>query len=394
MRSPVISVANKSVPSIRCPHRRFVERRLRCFVAAGVILLLGAPGHAERMNVRMRYTMLYGVLFLISGAGLLGLFAAVSTRHLSPAPLPASVGGRGVFWSALVALTVMLLVSLVLGRAAAGRVLKPLRTITAATRRISADNLHERLAVHGPADEVKALADTIDGLLERLEQAFAAQRRFVANASHELRTPFTTMRAALDVAIAKPEPVPPVLADRLRTELDRVDTLLDGFLTLTRAQHGALADRVPVAWGDLAADCLRSADTGGLQVYAETSVAGPVTGNRVLLARMVSNVIDNAVVHNVPGGWLRLVVAGPALLVSNSGPVLDPESVARLGRPFERLAPDRTGPGTGLGLSIVHAIATAHGGSVALTALPAGGLQVEITLPSLPRVSPDSGTSS
>jgi signal transduction histidine kinase len=323
------------------------------------------------MSVRLRYTILYGVLFLISGIGLLSLFAALSPRYT----------GRGVFWAALVALATMFLVSLVLGRAAAGRVLRPLRTLTAATRRISADNLHQRLAVHGPDDEVKGLADTIDDLLDRLEQSFAAQRRFVANASHELRTPLATMRAALDVALARPDPVPPVLADRLHTELDRVDTLLDGFLILTRAQHGALADRVPVAWGDLAADALRSAETDGLRVYADTSAAGPVTGNRVLLARMVSNVIDNAVVHNIPGGWIRVTVTGRSMVVANSGPVLDPAALPRLGRPFERLAPDRTGPGTGLGLSIVHAIATAHGGAVSLTAVPDGGLQVEITLP-------------
>jgi signal transduction histidine kinase len=146
--------------------------------------------------------------------------------------------------------------------------------------------------------------------------------------------------------------VPPALADRLHTELDRVDTLLDGFLILTRAQHGALADRVPVAWGDLAADALRSAETDGLRVYADTSAAGPVTGNRVLLARMVSNVIDNAVVHNVPEGWIRVTVTGRSMVVANSGPVLDPAALPRLGRPFERLAPQRTGPGTGLGLSI------------------------------------------
>jgi signal transduction histidine kinase len=335
------------------------------------------------MSVRTRYTILYGVLFLISGAGLLGLFFAISARQGAAGPVLGSPNGnRGLFWGAVVALAVMGLVSIVLGRAVAGRVLRPLRTITAATRRITADNLHQRLAVRGPADEVRALADTIDDLLERLEQAFAAQRRFVANASHELRTPLATMRAALDVAMAKPDPVPPVLAARLRTELDRVDHLLDGLLTLARAQHGALADRVPVLLGDLATAALRAAPTDGLQVYAETAAAGPVTGNEVLLARMVANVIDNAVVHNVPGGWLRVVATGPQLVVTNGGPVLDPAALARLGRPFERLGADRTGTGSGLGLSIVHAIAAAHGGSVCLTPVATGGLQVEITLPS------------
>jgi signal transduction histidine kinase len=338
----------------------------------------------------MRYTILYGVLFIVSGVGLLGLTAALSTRQTTHAPdgIPASPPpdewSRRLFWGASVALAVMMLVSLLIGRAVANLVLRPLRRITAATRRISADNLHERLAVRGPADEVKALADTIDDLLERLEQAFAAQRRFVANASHELRTPMATMRAALDVAMAKPEPVPAVLADRLRTELDRVDGLLEGFLTLTRAQHGAFADRTEVTLGDLITAALRAAPDNGIQRYGSADAGATVIGNEVLLARMVSNVIENAFVHNVTGGWLRVVVTGPVLVVENSGPVLDPTEVSRLGRPFERLGTDRTGVGTGLGLSIVNAIATAHGGSLCVTARETGGLRVEITLPAPP----------
>jgi signal transduction histidine kinase len=338
------------------------------------------------MTVRMRYTILYGVLFLVSGTGLLGLTAAFSTRQTVHAdgPAPASPPGewaRQLFWGAVLALVVMLLVSLLIGRAVANLVLRPLRRITAATRRISADNRHERLAAGGPADEVKALADTIDDLLERLEQSFAAQRRFVANASHELRTPLATMRAALDVAMAKPDPVPAVLADRLRTELDRVDSLLEGFLTLTRAQHGAFADRAEVVLGDLVTAALRAAPADGVRVSAATDAGATVIGNEVLLARMVSNLIENAFRHNVTGGWLRAVVAGPVLVVENSGPILDPAEVSRLGRPFERLGTDRTGSGTGLGLSIVHAIATAHGGSLAVTARESGGLRVEVALP-------------
>jgi signal transduction histidine kinase len=357
------------------------------------------------MTVRMRYTILYGVLFIVSGVGLLALTAAFSTRKTEPVPPGAEgpatspspdVWSRRLFWGAATALAVMMLVSLLIGRAVANLVLRPLRRITAATRRISADNLHERLAVGGPADEVKALADTVDDLLERLEQAFDAQRRFVANASHELRTPLATMRAALDVAQAKPEPVPAVLADRLRTELDRVDGLLEGFLTLTRAQHGALADRVEMPLGDLVTATLRTAPTDRLQVYASTHAGGTVVGNQVLLARMVSNVIENAAVHNVPGGWIHVVTTGPVLVVENSGAVLDPSEVSRLGRPFERLGADRTGTGTGtgpgtglrtgtgtgLGLSIVHAIVTAHGGSLSVTARESGGLRVEVSLPS------------
>ena len=193
-----------------------------------------------RRTVRLRLTALYGLMFLTSGAVLLAIASGVvvssSRTQVVPAPVQqvprsalahaqarihqlqdqlASVEAQahaGVSHDLLVgsaiALGVMTVMSLVLGWVVAGRVLRPLRVMTAATRRISADSLHERLAMPGPGDELKDLADTIDRLLERLEGAFAAQRRFVANASHELRTPLTTMRASLDVAVAKPGPVP------------------------------------------------------------------------------------------------------------------------------------------------------------------------------------------
>ena len=361
------------------------------------------------MRVRLRYTILYGVLFLISGVGLLGLTAALGIKATVHAPSDgytppaeqiahlqqqmadnAANQNRQLFFGAVTALAIMLFVSLLLGRAAAGRVLRPLRTLTAATRRITADNLHERLAVPGPADEVKALADTIDDLLGRLEESFAAQRRFVANASHELRTPLATIRASLDVAMAKPGPVPEptaVLADRVRTELDQVERLLEGFLILTRAQHGALDDRTPVPLFPLVAGALdaRSAQikSKDLQVYASSAGDLMTTGNRVLLTRMVDNVIANAVVHNVDGGWIRVVSGPSSLKVESSGPVLDPAQVAGLGRPFQRLGADRTGSGSGLGLSIVGAVAAAHGGSLTLAAREAGGLRVEIVLPAV-----------
>src|SRR5262249_42889034 len=191
--------------------------------------------------------------------------------------------------------------SAVLGWIIAGRVLRPLRAITAATRRISADSLHERLALPGPRDELTDLADTIDGLLGRLEGAFAAQRRFAANASHELRTPLTTMRASVDVAVANPGPVPEqtiALAGRLRAELDRVDELLDGLLALARAQHGVLPGRTVLSLGALAAASL-AARTGAitarrLTVQHTDSRGAWVAGSPPLLRRMVDNVIDNA----------------------------------------------------------------------------------------------------
>jgi signal transduction histidine kinase len=284
----------------------------------------------------------------------------------------------------------MVVVSLLLGRVLAKRVLRPLRLITSATRRISADSLDRRLAVTGPADEVKGLADTIDELLERLEVSFTAQRRFVANASHELRTPLTTMRASLDVAVAKPDPAPSTvaLADRLRVQLDRVDHLLDGFLVLARAQHGALADSASVDLGELAEGALRELSAEvvakGLTVEVDVPPGTATQGSPALLARLVGNVLDNAVTHNEAGGWVGITGSvgeeKAVLVVETGGRVFDQREVDRLTQPFERLGVERVGS-SGLGLSIVAAISAAHGGRLALLARPEGGLRVSVTLP-------------
>jgi signal transduction histidine kinase len=372
-----------------------------------------------RRPVRSRFTALYGVLFLLSGVVLLGIVNVVSSGSSSTVSVGSAEGqqsetvpalaaaqaqiallqeelsqahadqSRQLLMGSLIALCVMALVSVVLGRLVAGRVLRPLRTMTAATRRISADNLHERLAVPGPADEVKDLADTIDELLGRLEGSFAAQRRFVANASHELRTPLTTMRASLDVAVAKPMPVPAqtvALADRLRTELDQVDRLLDGLLVLARAQHGDLPNRTTLSLGDVVADALaaRADDIAAKNLTVYDSIGGStVWGDRTLLRRMVDNVIDNAIRHNHEGGWIRVATGGARLVVETGGQVLDQRQVAQLAQPFRRIGADRTSSadGAGLGLSIVAAIAAAHDGTLDLRARAEGGLRVEISLP-------------
>jgi signal transduction histidine kinase len=373
----------------------------------------------RRRTVRLRFTVLYGALFLLSGAALLAIANVVATAPVGMSrtvPLegqPSAPAGararidqllaqlaeqhaaqsRQLLIGSVVALGVMAVASIVLGRLVAGRVLRPLRTMTAATRRISADNLHERLAVPGPADEVKDLADTIDELLERLEGAFAAQRRFVANASHELRTPLTTIRAALDVAVAKPKPAPVqtiTLANRLRTELDQIDRLLEGLLMLARTQHGDLPDRTTLALDRVVSTALaaRAEDitTKHLTVYS-TSAGAWVAGSRSLLTRMVDNVIDNAIGHNHDGGWIRIGIQTDGelarLVIETGGRILDHEQVAHLAQPFRRLGTDRTatGDGAGLGLSIVAAIAAAHRGTLNLHARPEGGLRVTISMP-------------
>ena len=240
--------------------------------------------------------------------------------------------------ASLLALAIMTVVSVALGWLVAGRALRPVREMTAATQRISEDNLHERLAVAGPRDELKELGDTIDGLLGRLEQAFSAQRRFVANASHELRTPLTTMRAALDVALAKPEPAPPqtvALAGRLRTELDRIDKLLEAFLVLARAQHRSLPGLavLPLDYivGAALADQSAAIRAMNLTVQDSSGQGGAwVAGSQALLSRMVENVIDNAVCHNAEDGWIAVTTqaaGGRARLVVENGGA-DPGSAA------------------------------------------------------------------
>jgi signal transduction histidine kinase len=381
-----------------------------------------------RRTVRLRLTALYGALFLASGAGLLTItnilarswpWPALVVRpdsgepgriQAAPSPIPAWVRAQAAAQHAAalnqllaesaIALGVMAMVSVALGWLVAGRVLRPLRAMTAAARAISAEDLSGRLAVPGPDDELKDLGDTIDGLLHRLQTAFGAQRRFAASASHKLRTPLAMMRTSLDVATAKPGPVPPeltVLAGKLREGLDQADQLVENLLLLARAQHGASDDQETIPLGPLLAAAIdaRAGLIASMGLDVRHAADGPlVTGNPVLLAQMTANLIDNAVRHNHPGGWIRAQITrdGPVvrLVVENGGPVLDPGKVTTLTQPFRRLGTDRTGSatGTGLGLSIAEAIAAAHGGTLRLHARPDGGLGAVIDLPAATSTGP------
>jgi signal transduction histidine kinase len=394
---------------------------------------LASRPFGARRTVRSRMTLLYGALFLMSAVILLAIASGVASvrsttmvAHTNQAfagtqsssdgqSAPANADSRirqlqarlaaaqhsqppsvthQLLVGSLIALAIMAAASALLGWLMAGHALRPLRTITATARRISEDNLHERLAFDGPRDELKDLADTFDGLLERLEAAFAAQRRFVANASHELRTPLATMRAALDVAMAKPNPPPAqtvALAGRLRSELSRVDELLEGLLVLARTQHGALPAREILVLDDAiaAAVAARAAAIAeaSLTVRQARASGATVAGSQALLRRMIDNVVDNAVVHNERTGWSTVGTwAGSAtarIVIENGGPLLDQAEVDQLAQPFRRLGADRISSerGSGLGLSIVAAIAAAHGGKLDLTARSDGGLRVTIELP-------------
>ncbi|HUE27666.1 MAG TPA: ATP-binding protein, partial [Solirubrobacteraceae bacterium] len=268
-----------------------------------------------------------------------------------------------------VALGIMAIVSIGLGWLMAGRALRPVRTMSVRARGISERNLHERLALDGPDDELKELGDTFDELLGRLESAFESQRQFVANASHELRTPITLERTLVEVALADPGADTDSLRGTCRRVLaasERQERLIEALLTLARSQRGL--DRTePLDLAAVTEGAVQAAEGGaqnrGLRVHSALAEA-PVMGDPRLAERLAANLVDNAVRHNVPGGWVEVVTgirAGrPILSVANTGPVIPPQKVDLLFQPFGRLE-DRMGrDGLGLGLSIVTAIAAAH----------------------------------
>jgi signal transduction histidine kinase len=401
---------------------------------------------------------------MVAGAALLGFTYLLASRSTPSTAIGSSVGpglpGGNAFTSpdpptltmyaealradqlhqllveAGIALAVMTFASVALGWLMAGRVLAPLRTMTAAARRISADNLRQRLAVPGPEDELKAMADTFDDVLGRLEGAFEAQKQFVANASHELRTPLTLQQAIVDVALADPGASVESLRAaclRVRAAGQEQARLIDALLTLARSQRGLqrrefidLAEMVREWFPDGAVVDGGGEPTGGPEgagpggdraegdgsAHGGPEGAGPrvrahldsalLLGDPQLIERLVANLADNAVRHNTQengDSWVRLwtgTEAGrPVLRIDNTGPVIPRDQVAGLFQPFRRLGAERTrthprprphgkGPhreGLGLGLSVVTAVATAHGGTVEAWPRPRGGLTVRVTFP-------------
>jgi signal transduction histidine kinase len=273
-----------------------------------------------------------------------------------------------------------------------GQVLRPLHDVTATARRLSAESLDERLRLPGPRDEVAELADTFDAMLDRLEAAFQSQRRFVANASHELRTPLTVVRTEVEVTLADPaadEAELRRMAGVIRDATLRAQQLVDGLLVLARTEGGALRAREPADLASLAHAALRiiapEARSRGLRVTTRITPAWTV-GDPALLERVVGNLVENAVRHNITGGWMEVCTAATGshatLRVSNSGKVVAPEAVPALFEPFHRGGVARTAhDGAGLGLSIVRAVVTAHAGTVHAEPVPAGGLTVTVHLP-------------
>jgi signal transduction histidine kinase len=290
-----------------------------------------------------------------------------------------------------IALAVVAVLALLAGWFVAGRVLRPIRTITSTARTISSASLHERLALEGPQDELKELGDTLDDLFGRLDAAFQAQRHFVANASHELRTPLTAERNLLQVALDDPDTGAATwrsTAEELLASNDEQSQLIDALLTLASSERG-LDHRDRVDLSDVVHTVLLDdADADRLGRRVDTSIApAHVDGDARLLECLVANLIDNANTYNFDGG--KVVVStdtrdGKAVLaVNNTGPVIPSAEVGRLFEPFQRLDPHRVHHhhGHGLGLSIVRAIASAHGATITAEPGPLGGLSVEVAFP-------------
>jgi signal transduction histidine kinase len=371
------------------------------------------------LRLRLRLTLVYGLLSLASGAFLLLITylllardqrGDVSAVKLDQRGVPVGPDGapipfppvrvvqesRDDLYNMLLlaglALTIVAVLSVLLGWLIAGRVLRPVRAMTETLRQISARTLHERLAVTGSRNEIKDLADTIDGLLARLEVALEGHKRFVANAAHELRTPLTVEHALLEEPLIDPD----ATVESFRSNFERLlaiseqrGRLLESLLTLSSSEHGR--DRYQVLdLGRLTEQVLLSrrpeVERLGLQVDPVIEPI-PILADPALIERLVTNLLDNAIHHNGSGGWVELgtrAEPGRAVLfVANSGPIIPPEQVERLIEPFQRMQRVADNGHHGLGLSIVNAIASAHDAQLTVRSRLSGGLYVEVAFPAL-----------
>jgi signal transduction histidine kinase len=391
-------------------------------------------------RVRTRLAVMYTVLFLLAGTALLALTYTLVANVLVPAPAGTSkpitlrdqqllglckqsdlpgkpamsasllaecnrvyaatgagpINQRNSTLSALrgaslIGLGVLAIISAGLGWLASGRALRPVRSITEAAGRASELRLGQRLALSGPDDEFKQLADTFDVMLERLDAAFTSQKRFVANAAHELRTPLTAMRTAIEVTLSKPTRTPDQLeamAVRVKRSVERAEATVEALLTLAASEVGPVAQEA-IDLATAAEDALDAThaaiDQRQLTIEAALEPALAL-GDRVLLERMIANLIENAVRHNNPGGWIaiRTMQQGnsAAFEIANTGPNVPAEQIPTLFEPFAR-AKQRLNhsDGLGLGLSIASAIARAHDATITARPRSGGGLELSVTIP-------------
>ncbi len=383
----------------------------------------------RHLSARSRLTLLYASLFTIGGAALVLITYVLVADTLHPATTPripaavqqtigkcleaARTGGASIMQKcgavyangvqagasaqrsttlthllsySLLSLAGATLLAAAAGWIVAGRILRPVHRLTAAARAASEQNLSHRIALQGPRDELRELADTFDTMLQRLDRAFTSQRQFIANASHELRTPLTVMRTAMDVVLAKPDPTREELASmaaEVRQAVDHSERLIEALLVLARNdQARALTD--PLDLGAIAEDALEGRSANDLTTTTGLDEA-PVTGDGMLLERLIANLLDNAERYNIAGGSITVSTtahdATSVLRVVNTGPVIPADMVERLFLPFTRLDDRTRHDGFGLGLALVSSIATVHSGTVRATAVPGGGLDIIVRLP-------------
>jgi signal transduction histidine kinase len=331
-------------------------------------------------TVRAKLTLLLAAKGFLTVAVLLALIAINGRYRVPRSGLLAEDG-----------ITVVVLAAITFGLAwlLAGGILRPLRRITDTARRITSEDLHERLALDGPADELTELGGTFDAMLARLEAAFAGQQLFAANAAHELRTPLAVMRAELDLLLTGPEPTPAESRDaatRLRRTVLSSERMLERLLTLTRGML-APGESEPAPLDQITSQALATEGAKSLTIHRELHQACAY-GDPSLLGELAGNLIDNAVKYNRPDGWIAVGTRTDGdrviLEISNSGQQIADADVDGLLEPFRRAGRQRTGDSSGLGLSIVRAIVVAHGGELSLRALSGGGLAVRVSLPAAP----------
>jgi signal transduction histidine kinase len=345
----------------------------------------------RRATLRAQLTVLYaGLLFVVVAVVLAA--AAFLFRTATEPPGAQMKQGSYVEIGAAIVIVLAVVVGLWFAWQLAGMYLRPLRRLNATARDISATNLHRRLGLQGPDDELTQLGSTLDDLFARLESSFESQRRFVANASHELRTPLAGQRTLLQVTLADPDATAETLRAACREALalgERQERLVDGLLTLASSERG-IERREPLDLADIAERVLvsRHQDAAQRGVKLRASLdAAPTTGDPVLIESMVANLLDNAIQHNRPDGSVDLTTSrlrgASQLSVGNSGPIVPTAEVERLFQPFQRLRHNRTGSGNGqgLGLAIVKAIAQAHRAEITAHPRFNGGLDIEVSFP-------------
>ena len=356
------------------------------------------------MSVRLKLTLSYAGFLMLAGILLLAVVWVFLLRYVPEAiDTPAGIRTlqsdllRAFAPPATAVLAFLLMFGLVGGWILAGRMLAPLDRLTDATRMAATGSLSHRIQLEGDNDEFRELADAFDAMLARLEAHVAEQRRFAANASHELRTPLAITQTLLDVARNDQDADTAELVERLHVVNARAIDLTEALLLLSRADQRSFTREhldLSLIAEEATETLLPLAEARGVTIETSGDIT-PTIGSHALLLQMTTNLLHNAIVHNLPEhGTVQVNTAVRAesvmLSVENTGEKLTPQLVSTLTEPFrrgtERIRTDHAG--VGLGLAIVKSIAQAHDGTLTLIPRPAGGLRVTVQLPAAP---PNSG---